>query len=714
MIHKKLYKKFRLFLFLFLFLAPLILGAQEIKSSDNNLKLKFSLKDGKPQYQLSYKDDAVIEPGFLGFDLKGFTLKDGFEIEKIENSSVDTTWTPVWGEESSILNSYNELLVKLVQKESKRKLNIRFRLFDEGLGFRYEFPIQPRLKHFVVEKELTEFNLTGDHKAFWIPADYDSNEYSYTTSNLSKVDAWEDPIISFGDNETNRPDQYGIKTPLMLKSEDGLYINIHEAALVDYPVMELHLNKENFQLVSELAPGALGNKAYLRAPFSTPWRTVIVSDKAEEILASRMILNLNEPSEIKDESWIKPMKYMGVWWEMQIGKSRWDYTDNLDEISEDGKLIPHNNHAADTQNVKRYIDFASENGIDGLLVEGWNIGWEEWLSGQEDNFDFVTPYPDFDLQEITIYAKEKKVTLIMHNETGASASNYERHMDTAFAFMNKFGYPAVKTGYVGTIIPRGEHHDGQWMVNHFLRSIKKAASHKVMINIHEAVRPTGLHRTWPNFVSSESGRGNEWNAFSTGNTPEHETILPFTRLIGGPMDYTPGIFKLRNYAPADPKRQMHSTLAKQLALYVTVYSPIQMVADLPENYEDHMDAFQFIKDVAVDWDQTYILEAEPGDFVTIARKAKDREEWFIGAVTDENERTSAIKFGFLPKKKKFLATIYEDGKNADWKENPESYNIRRTIVDSRSDLNQKLAPGGGVAISIREATKDEIKAFKRM
>jgi hypothetical protein len=710
----KLMIKIRLLIYCVLLIAPIFVSAQDLKSPNGELEMQFDLKDGRPQYQLKYKNSTVIKPSFLGFELKGSSLKDGFEIGNIKNSSVDTTWNPVWGEESTIQNSYNELVVELVQPSDKKTLNIRFRLFNDGIGFRYEFPIQPNLKHFVVRDELTEFNLTGNHKAFWIPADYDSNEYSYTTSKLSEVDAWKDPAISFGNKETNRPDQFGVKTPLMLKSEDGLYINIHEAALIDYPVMELHLNKENFQLVAELAPDVLGNKAYLRTPFQTPWRTILVSDKAEDILASRMILNLNEPSKIEDESWIEPMKYMGVWWEMQIGKSRWDYTNNLDEVSDEGKLIPHNNHAANTKNVKRYIDFASENGIKGLLVEGWNIGWEEWLSGQEENFDFVSPYPDFDVKEITEYAEEKGVKMIMHNETGASASNYDRKMESAFKFMNKYGYNAVKTGYVGSVSPRGEHHDGQWMVKHLMRSIKTAANHKVMINIHEAVRPTGLQRTWPNFMSSEAGRGNEWNAFSTGSAPEHETILPFTRLIGGPMDYTPGIFKLKNYAPAAPQRQMHSTLAKQLALYVTIYSPLQMAADLPENYKDHMDAFQFIKDVAVDWDKTYILEAEPGNYVTIARKAKAKDEWFIGAVTDENQRTSTIKFDFLPKNRKFLATIYEDGKNADWKQNPESYTIRKVIVDSRSDLKQNLAPGGGVAISVKEATPHEIKSFKKI
>ncbi len=487
----------------------------------------------------------------------------------------------------------------------------------------------------------------------------------------------------------------------MLKSADGLYINIHEAALINYPSMQLHVNRNTFGLSSNLVPDAIGNKAYLRTPANTPWRTIIVSDKATDILASKMILNLNEPSLIKNTSWIKPMKFVGVWWEMQTGLSSWNYTDHIDSLSLKGVMIPNGHHAANTTNVKRYIDFASANGIQGVLVEGWNKGWEEWTGNwKEENFDYVTPYPDFDVAAIAAYAKKKGVQMIMHNETGGSAANYERHLDTAFRFMNRYNYPAVKTGYVGNIMPKGEHHDGQWMINHYIRTAEKAAQYHVMIDMHEPVRPTGLSRTYPNFIASEAGRGNEWNAFSDGSPAEHETILPFTRLMGGPMDYTPGIFKLRNYAKGAPARQMHTTLAKQLALYVTIYSPLQMAADLPENYQAHPDAFQFIKDVALDWDDTKYLEAEPGDYLTVARKEKGKNNWFVGAVTDENSRTTSISFSFLPKGIKYSAAIYADADNADWKNNPEAFKIEKLIVDYTTTLQLKLAKGGGAAISL--------------
>ncbi|MEH6405823.1 MAG: glycoside hydrolase family 97 protein [Leeuwenhoekiella sp.] len=698
-------RTYSLLFVLVLCLIPIFLTAQELGSPDGNFELSFALStQGEPTYTLAYKGKTVVKPSILGIELKNTeALTSGFKLTDAQENAVDTTWVPVWGEQKEIRNNYNELAITLSQaQEQERTLLIKFRLFNDGLGFRYEFPHQANLKHFIITKELTQFNLTGDHKAFWIPADYDSNEYIYTTSKLSEIDGYKDAILSFGDDAHNRPDQDAVKTPLMLKSEDGLYINIHEAALINYPVMELHVDKASHSLSAQLAPDVMGNKAYLRTPFTTPWRTLIVSDDARDVLASKLILNLNEPSKIEDPSYIKPMKYMGVWWEMQIGKSRWDYTNDLDTFSENGNLIPNNHHAANTANVKRYIDFASENGIAGLLVEGWNTGWEEWLADYEDKFDFVTPYPDFDIAEITSYASQKGVQMIMHNETGASASKYDQKMEAAYDYMNEYGYNAVKTGYVGSVIPRGEHHDGQWMVSHFLRSVKTADAHQVMINIHEAVRPTGLHRTWPNFMASEAGRGNEWNAFSIGSPPEHETILPFTRLIGGPMDYTPGIFKLKEYAASDLKRQMHSTLAKQLALYVTMYSPLQMAADLPEHYEAHIDAFKFIQDVAVDWDDTFILEAEPGDYITIARKAKGENEWFLGGVTDENARTATINFVFLPKGKTYTATIYADGKNASWDKNPEDYTIETIRVTSKSKLKQKLAAGGGVAISIKE------------
>ena len=694
--------------------------AQEIKATTASMQkvhLAFGLEqDGVPKYAVYFSGKQVIKPSRLGFKLKeGIALDSNFQIIKTDSVTVDETWKPVWGEVNQIRNHYKQLTFSLQQKSAPNLLlNIVFRLFEDGVGFRYEFPIQSNLKFFVVSKELTEFNLTGNHKTFWIPGDFDSNEYLYTTSQLSEVDAWKVPIISNGTVGDNIPDQYAVQTPLMMKTSDGLYINIHEAALINYPSMQLHVNRTTYGLSSNLVPDAVGNKAYLRTPAKTPWRTIIISDKATEILASKMILNLNEPSKVKDVSWIKPMKYMGVWWEMQIGKSSWDYTANVDSLSPAGKLIPHGRHGANTANVKRYIDFAAKHGIKGLLVEGWNTGWEEWTGiYKEENFDFVTPYPDFDIAEIARYSKQKGVQMIMHNETGGSATNYDRRMDTAFRLMNKFGYNSVKTGYVGQIIPRGEHHDGQWMVNHYLRAAQKAAQYKVMIDMHEPMRPTGLHRTYPNFLASEAGRGNEWNAFSEGSAPEHETILPFTRLMGGPMDYTPGIFKLRNYATGAPDRQMHTTLAKQLALYITICSPLQMAADLPENYEAHLDAFQFIKDVAVDWDDTKILEAEPGDYLTIARKEKGTSKWFLGAITDENSRSASLPLSFLDKGKKYVATVYSDGKDADWKSNPEDYKIEKFIVDNTTTIKLNLAKGGGAAISFMPALASQLKTIKR-
>ena len=695
-----------------LFMAYAVAQNQVSSASMNKVNLDFRLDaTGIPQYSVSFDGRPVILASRLGFKLNNnISLDSNFKIIKTQTKSVDETWKPVWGEVSQIRNHYNELTILLEQQTApKILLNIVFKVFEDGVGFRYEFPLQQGMRYFVVSQELTAFNLTGDHKAFWIPGDFDSNEYEYTTSKISDIDAWKTMLISSGEKKANIPDQYAVQTPLMLKTNDGLYINIHEAALVDYSSMQLHVNKATNSLSAALVPDAVGNKAYMRAPTHTPWRTIILSDKATDILASKMILNLNEPSKITQTDWIKPMKFMGVWWEMQVGSSSWNYTDNLDILSKSGGVIPHNHHGANTANVKRYIDFAANNNIKGLLVEGWNKGWEEWTGDwKENNFDFVTPYPDFDVKDIAAYAKKKGVQMIMHNETGGSATNYERLMDTAFRFMNKFGYNSVKTGYVGKIIPRGEHHDGQWMVDHYIHSIQKAAEYKVMIDIHEPVRPTGLHRTYPNFLACEAGRGNEWNAFSDGNSPEHETIMPFTRLMGGPMDYTPGIFKLRNYAKGVPDRQMHTTLAKQLALYVTMYSPLQMAADLPENYAPHMDAFQFIKDVPVDWDDTKILEAEPGDYVTIARKEKGTSNWFIGAITDENSRSTTIPLNFLDKGKKYVATIYKDADNADWKNNPEAYKIEKFIVDSATNLQLKLAKGGGVAISLALATKDNL------
>ena len=707
----------KLFTLLLLFISLISYAADPdpkatIKSPDGNLEVSFYIKDGIPYYSLNRNRVYIVKESRLGFTLSdNQSLDKDFKIAGSKRSSHDESWQPVLGEVKNIRNHYNSLDISLEETgKLRRKVNIVFRVFNDGIGFRYEFPVQPNLKYFIISQELTQFNLTANHKAFWIPADYDSNEYIYKTSKISEVDAWKTPMISFGKRTENIPDQYAVQTPLMLKTDDGLYINIHEAAQVNYPAMQLHVDLDNFSLSANLVPDVAGNKAYLRTPALTPWRTILVSDKAADILASKLILNLNEPSKIEDVSWIKPVKFIGVWWEMQTGKSSWNYTNNLDSNSAAGKLVPNGHHGANTTNVKRYIDFASENGIGGLLVEGWNAGWEEWTGNwKEDNFDFVSPYPDFDFKEISRYAKEKGVEMIMHNETGGSALNYDRQMDTAFRFMNTYGYKSVKTGYVGQIMPRGEHHDGQWMMNHYLRSVKKAADYRVMIDIHESARPTGLNRTYPNWVANEAGRGNEWNAFSIGSPPEHETILPFTRLIGGPMDYTPGIFKLTKYAKDAPERQMHSTLAKQLALFVTMYSPLQMAADLPENYLAHKDAFQFIKDVALDWDDTQILEAEPGDYITIARKEKGKNNWFIGAITDENSRMSTIPFRFLDKGKKYIATIYRDADNADWKNNPEAYEIEQKEISGKSILKIRLAPGGGLAISITPITSTKIE-----
>ncbi len=677
-------------------------GNQNLSITMKAVTVNFTLdENGKPAYDVSYGNKRVIRPSYMGFVLSDLDPLDaGFVLLGSERNSHDETWDPVWGEVHSIRDHYEQLTVHLKQKSSNRLLDIIFRAFEDGVGFRYYFPKQAALKYFIVTDEETQFSLTGDHKVFWIPGDYDTNEYPYTTSAISGVDN-----KNMVDNSTAiavriAPDRYAVQTPLMMKSADGLYINIHEAALVNYPAMQLHVDRATYKLTSSLVPDAFGNKAYLHAPFATPWRTIIVSDNAADILSSRIILNLNEPNCIGDTSWIKPMKFVGVWWEMQTGKSGWNYSDYPDSTDAAGKLIPNHHHGANTVNVKRYIDFAAANGIPAVLVEGWDKGWEDWFGNWKENvFDFVTPYPDFDVQGLQTYAASKGVQLIMHNETSGSATNYERQMDTAFRFMINHGYHAVKTGYVGRIIPRGEHHDGQWMVNHYQRVAEKAAYYHVMLDAHEPVRPTGLQRTYPNWMACEAARGNEYNAFSKGNAPEHETILPFTRLMGGPMDYTPGIFKLTHYS-SDTSRRIHTTLAKQLALYITIYSPVQMVADLPENYESHMDAFQFIRDVPVDWDDTKILAAEPGDYVAIARKQKGSDNWFIGVITDEHKRDMSADLSFLDKGKKYIATVYGDAENADWQQNPEAYTIKKITVDRTSHLLLRLASGGGAAVSI--------------
>lgn len=691
--------------------------ANSLQVTMNKVKLDFVLdRSGIPTYAVQYDQQPVIAPSSLGFSLTDdSTFYKDFELLNTSRRSVNESWQPVWGEVKTIRNQYEELTVYLRQRKApNRLLNIVFRVFAEGVGFRYEFPLQPNLKYFVVADEHTQFNMTGDHKTFWIPGDYDTNEYLYTTSALSAIDNTEMVKTSTDIAVRTAPDPFAVQTPLMMKSKEGLYINIHEAALINYPAMQLHVDRAAHALSSRLVPDATGNKAYLHAPCKIPWRTIIVSNRASDILDSKMILNLNEPTTLTNTSWIKPMKFVGVWWEMQTGKATWNYSNFPDSTDGQGNLVPNGAHGANTANVKRYIDFAASNDIGAVLVEGWNKGWEDWFGNWKENvFSFTTPYPDFDVREITRYAASKGVTMIMHNETSGSATDYERQLDTAYRFMNLFGYTSVKTGYVGKIIPRGEHHDGQWMVNHYERVARKAAEHQVTIDVHEPMRPTGQHRTWPNWMASEAGRGNEYNAFSNGSPPEHETILPFTRLMGGPMDYTPGIFKMKGYAGYAPERQMHTTLAKQLALYVTIYSPVQMAADLPENYAAKPDAFQFIKDVPVDWDDTKIIEAEPGDYISIARKEKGKANWFIGAITDENTRTAVVPLSFLDKGQQYVAVIYGDAPGADWKSNPEAYKIESFLVNNSSVLKLKLAAGGGAAVQIRPAAATDLKQLKK-
>jgi len=708
-------------IFFTVFVLTTIWGySQQLTSPNGNFQLNFSLNTvGEPVYQLSYKGKAVILPSKLGFILKNSTpLTSGFILQDKKISSFDETWKPVWGEVSQIRNQYNELLVTLEQSKQNRYMKIRFRLFDDGLGFRYEFDRQPELSYFQVSDECTEFALSGDHKAFWIPGDYDTNEYFYTTTRLSEVNA--DRTDGSGIGTHGYFAKNATQTPLMMKTDDGLYINIFEAALLDYSAMNLLIDQKKNVLTSALVPDATGTKVYMQTPHNSPWRTVIVSDKATDILASKTIMNLNEPCKIENTDFIKPQKFIGIWWGMHVPDHwTWNYSDtpNLKLKTTDwNALKPNGKHGATTENVKRYIDFAAANGIQGVLVEGWNIGWEDWSGNwKEEVFDFITPYPDFDVKGLQAYAAAKGVKLIMHHETSASATNYERRIDKAIEFMKDNGYDAVKTGYVGWIIPRGEKHDGQWMVNHYQRVIEKMAANRLMIDQHEPVRPTGQHRTYPNLLACEAARGNEFNAWSVGNPPEHETILPFTRLMGGPMDYTPGVFEIKmDYYKPGSAYQVHTTLAKQLALYITMYSPLQMAADLVENYEKRMDAFQFIKDVAVDWDDTRYLEAEPGDYITIARKAKGTADWFVGAITDENARVATINFNYLEPKTWYVATIYGDAPTAHWKDNPMAYQIRKVLVQNISVLKQQLAAGGGVAISIKKAGKEEMKGLKKL
>ncbi len=705
-------------------LCTAIISAQNLLSPNGQLEMQFSIDKGKPTYTLSYKGKTVIAPSHLGIELKGeaqrrdfndfdaknegssYSLLNGFSVKSTETSTFDETWKTVWGEESEIRNHYNELAVTLQQSVTDRIMVIRFRLFDDGLGFRYEFPQQKNLNYFVIKEERTQFAMTGDHIAYWIPGDYDTQEYDYTVSRLSEIRDLQAGAISDNLSQTTFSPT-GVQTALMLKTDDGLYINLHEAALIDYSCMHLNLDDKNMVFESWLTPDSQGDKGYMQTPCHSPWRTIIVSDDARDILASRITLNLNEPCKIEDTSWIRPYKYVGVWWEMITGKSDWSYTWDFPSIhlgeTDYSKAKPHGRHAANTANVKKYIDFAAKHGFDGVLVEGWNEGWEDWFGNSKDYvFDFLTPYPDFDMEGIREYAKSKGVKMIMHHETSSSIRNYERHLDKAYQFMVDNGYEAVKSGYVGNIIPRGEHHYSQWLVNHYQYALEKAADYHIMVNAHEAVRPTGICRTYPNLIGNESARGTEYHGMSSIK-PYHTAILPFTRLIGGPMDYTPGIFQ-HDISKYNPDRKIHAntTIANQLALYVTMYSPLQMAADLPETYEQYLDAFQFIKDVAMEWEKSVYLEAEPAEYITIARKAKNTGDWFVGSVGGYNARTSEIKFDFLDKGKKYEATIYSDTKDTNYENNSQSYEIKTITVTSKSKLKQYVAPGGGYAISIKE------------
>lgn len=693
--------------------------AESITSPNGNLHLDFTVNaQGEPVYQLFYKGKAVVKPSKLGLELKDDPgLMSNFTLTGTETSTFDETWKPVWGEVAQIRNHYNELAVTLEQKAQNRNMIIRFRLYNDGLGFRYEFPLQRNLNYFIVKEEHTQFAMTGDHLAFWIPGDYDTQEYDYTESKLSEIRGLMESAVTVNASQFVFSPT-GVQTSLQMKTDDGIYINLHEAALVDYSCMHLNLDDNNLIFESWLTPDVLGNKAYMQAPSKTPWRTIIVSDDARDILASKLTLNLNEPCAYKDVSWIKPVKYIGVWWEMITGMKSWSYTDELLAMrfgeNDYTKIKPNGRHAANNENVKRYIDFAAEHGMDQVLVEGWNEGWESWGGSSRDFvFDFVTPYPDFDVKMLNDYARNKGVRLMMHHETSASVRNYERHLDKAYQFMADHGYNSVKSGYVGDIIPRGEHHYGQWMNNHYLYAVKKAAEYKICVNAHEAVRPTGLCRTYPNLIGNESARGTEFEPYD-GNKPFHTTLLPFTRLIGGPMDYTPGIFDIcLTFLNRENHGQIHTTLAKQLALYVTLYSPLQMAADLPESYERHLDAFQFIKDVAVDWDDSKYLEAEPGDYITVARKAKGTGNWFVGGITDENARVSTFTLDFLEPGKEYVATLYADAKDADYEKNPTAYQIKKGIVTNKTKISVKMARSGGFALSLIEAMAVDKKAVKK-
>ena len=703
----------------------------KLTSPDGNMEMTFHLTaEGTPQYALSYDDQNVILPSNLGFELRGVlkaqklifnedgsiskedrepcnSFYDGFEVKNVETASFDETWEPVWGEEAQIRNNYNELLVCLEQTSTQRQMNIRFRLYNDGLGFRYEFPYQKNLSYFVIKEELTQFALAGDHTAWWIPGDYDTQEYNYVESRLSEISAKMEEAINPNDSQTPFSVN-GVQTSLQMRTDKGLYINIHEAALLDYPCMHLDLDPETFTFVSHLTPDAQGWKGRMQTPCNTPWRTVQVAPSATAQLASRLILNLNDPCALKSTDWIKPVKYIGVWWEMISGKGSWSYTNDFSSVqlgkTDYKSATPNGTHSANNGNVRRYIDFAAEHGFSQVLVEGWNEGWEDWANCNKDYvFDFVTPYPDFDIEALNRYAHKKGVRLMMHHETSSSVRNYERHLDHALELMDKYGYNSIKSGYVGDILPIGEHHYSQSLINHYMHVVKKAAQHKVMLNGHEMVRPTGLCRTYPNLIGSESARGTEYQAFG-GTMPHHVTILPFTRLNGGPMDYTPGIFvmDLASVTAGKNTSWVNATIANQLALYVTLYSPLQMAADLPEHYAQFMDAFQFIKDVDIDWIQSRYLLAEPGEYVVIARQGKKNGQWFCGGVTDDQKRSLDVPLQFLEPGKTYEATLYRDADNAHYKDNPQAYVVEKLNVTSHDCLPITMAPGGGFAISFEE------------
>ena len=695
-------------------MMPLLLVAQQVKSPNGNVVVSFSLVDnGVPTYQVSYKGKPVIKQSRLGLELtpsnndgikpEDTNLMNGFKVSNAETSSFKEVWKPVWGETSSILNHYNEMAVSLTQEHPNRTIIVRFRVYNDGMGLRYEFPRQSNLGYFIIKDEHTQFAMAGDHTAWWLPGDYDTQEYETVTSKLSEIRSKMKSAVTDNTSQTTFSDT-GVQTSLQMKTSDGLYINLHEAACVNYPTMHLNLDDKNMVFESWLTPDAQGNKAYMQAPRTTPWRTVIVSDDARDMLSSNLILNLNEPCQYDDTSWIKPVKYCGVWWEMIVGRKSWSYTDEFPAVeigvTDFSKAKPNGRHGATTAEVKRYIDFAAKNGLDQVLVEGWNIGWEDWFGHSKFKvFDFQTPYPDFDIKALNEYAHSKGVKLMMHHETSASVMNYERYMEDAYKLMNKYGYNSVKSGYVGNIIPRGEHHYGQVMNNHYLHAVTEAAKHKIMVNAHEATRPTGLCRTYPNLIGNESARGTEYEAFG-GSNPDHTVILPFTRLQGGPMDYTPGIFETQLKNWSSNQSYVHTTLAGQLALYLVMYSPLQMAADLPEHYEKYSDAFQFIKDVAVDWDDSKYIEAEPGDYITVARKAKGTDNWFIGGKCDENGHKAVIKLDFLDKGKTYECTIYSDAADADYEKNPKAYSIVRKQVKRGDVLKINEARGGGFGVSL--------------